>query len=231
MQADPIKYAKNRAYQFVEEQQEALDDGRITEAQWFENYKQYFTASYLAADNPRAQSGHGGDEARWRYSRGMVIEAIHKSGTFLDVGCANGYLMESLHKWLGSSGLKVDFYGLDISEGLAELAKKRLPHWQDRIYIGNALYWTPPARYDFVRTGLEYVPLGRQKDFVDHLFSNYTAEDGRLIFGLYSEERDSRELENQVRSWGYRPTGYCEKSKPDNGIVSYKLLWIDKDRQ
>jgi len=228
MQIDPIKYAMNRAYQILEEQQKALDDGRITEAQWFNIHKEFFTDAYLSTDNPRAQSGCGGDEDRWRYSRRMIIEAIHKNGTFLDVGCANGYLIESLHKWLAGSGLEIEFYGLDISEGLAELAKKRLPHWQDRIYIGNALYWTPSVKYDFVRTGLEYVPLGRQKDFVNHIFVNYVAKNGRLIIGLYSEERDKRELESQIHDWGYNPTGYCEKSKTDNEIVSYKLLWIDK---
>ena len=229
MQVDPIKYAKNGAYQFVEEQQEALDEGKITEAQWFDIHNQYFTSAYLAADNPRAQSGHGGDEARWRYSRGMIVEAIHKSGAFLDVGCASGHLMESLHQWLNGSGLKVEFYGLDISEGLAELARKRLPHWQDRIYVGNALYWSPPVKYDFVRTGLEYVPLGRQRDFVEHLLTNYTAQGGRLIIGIYNEERDSRKLEEDVCKWRYQPAGYCEKSKPSNEIVSYKMLWIDRD--
>jgi hypothetical protein len=228
MKIDPIKYAIGRAYQFEEEQQKALDEGRIIEAQWFENHKQYFTKSYLAADNPRAQSGHGGDEARWRYSRGMILEAIHKSGTLLDVGCANGHLMESLHQWLEGSGLKLGFYGLDISEGLVELAKKRLPHLKDRIHVGNALHWTPSNKYDFVRTGLEYVPLGRQNDFIDHLLFHYIAQSGRLIIGIYNEVRNSRELEEKVRGWGYQLTGYCEKSKPGNEIVSYKMLWIDK---
>ncbi|MBM3242294.1 class I SAM-dependent methyltransferase [Candidatus Poribacteria bacterium] len=229
MQVDAIKYAKNRAYQFVEEQQKALDAGRITEAQWFDNHKRYFTAAYLAADNPRAQSGYGGDEAGWCYSRGMIVEAVHKSGTFLDVGCANGHLIESLHQWLVGSRLKVEFSGLDISEELAELAKKRLPDWKDQIYIGNALYWIPQVKYDFVRTGLEYVPLGRQKDFIKHLLVNYVTRGGRLILGLYNEERDNRELEEKVCAWGYQPAGYCEKSKPDNEIVSYKMLWIDKN--
>ncbi|MBM3212794.1 hypothetical protein FJZ33_11280 [Candidatus Poribacteria bacterium] len=70
--------------------------------------------------------------------------------------------------------------------------------------------------------------MGRQKDFIDHLLINYTARNGRLILGIYSEERDSRELENKIQIWGYKPTGYCEKSKIDNEIISYKLLWIDK---
>jgi hypothetical protein len=66
MTIDPIQYAINRAYQFCEEQQRALDEGRITEAEWFDIHKRFFTKHYLAAEDPRAQSGHGGDEARYR---------------------------------------------------------------------------------------------------------------------------------------------------------------------
>ena len=50
---------------------------------------------------------------------------------------------------------------LDIAPELADLARRRLPKWMDRIYVGNVLYWNPPKRFDFVRTGLEYVPERR----------------------------------------------------------------------
>ena len=116
-----LKFAKNRAYKFCEEQQTALDEGRITENEWFDIHNRTFTEYYLAADNPRAQSGHSGGEALYRYTRGMILEAIHRDGDFLDVGCANGHLMEMLDKWLGGSGLSVEFFGLDISKGLAML--------------------------------------------------------------------------------------------------------------
>ena len=229
MDVDPIKYAKNRAYPFVEEQQQALDEGRITEAEWFDIYNRFFTAAYLAADNPRAQSGHGGDEAAYRYTRMMVLEAIHKSGTFLDVGCANGYLMESLHKWLAGSGLTVAFYGLDISEGLLALAKRRLPQWRDRFFLGNALYWNPAEKYDLVYlSGLEYVPLGRQKELTDHLFDHYVACGGRLILGPTTEERESRALEEQLCAWGHEPSGYCEKSHLTHRGLAKKMFWFDK---
>jgi SAM-dependent methyltransferase len=230
MNVDPIKYAKNRAYQFVEQQQQALDDGRITEAEWFDINNRFFTANHLAADNPRAQSGHGGGEARYRYTRMMVLEAIHKSGTFLDVGCANGYLMESLHKWLEGSGLTVEFYGLDFSEELIALAKRRLPSWRERFFIGNALYWTPKEKYDFVYlSGTEYVPLGRQKEFIDHLFDDCVAHGGRFILGPTTEERDSRGSEERLRAWGHNPTGYCAKSHPTHEGLAKKMFWFDKE--
>ena len=78
----------------------ALEKGLITEAEWHDGRKKATAAAYLSRGNPRAQSGHGGDEARWRYTRVlMLLEAIHKDGVFLDVGCANGYLIECLQNY------------------------------------------------------------------------------------------------------------------------------------
>ena len=230
MTIDSIKYAKNRAYQFVEAQQQALDDGQITEAEWFDVHNQFFTGHYLAADNPRAQSGHGGDNAQYRYTRMMVLEAIHKSGTFIDVGCANGHLIESLDKWLNGSGLRVEFYGLDISAELLQLAKQRLPQWHERFFLGNALYWTPQEKVDFVYlSGLEYMPLARQKAFLDHLFGTYVAHSGRFILGPVAEERNRREFEEMLQTWGYKPSGYCEKSHRSHNGLAKKLFWFDKN--
>lgn len=228
MASDPIKYAKNRAYEFVEAQQQALDSGTLTEAEWFDVHTRYFTEHYLAADNPRGQSGHGGDEARYRYTRMMILEAIHRSGTFLDVGCANGHLMESLSRWLQGSGLDVTFYGLDISEGLLALAKQRLPQWADRFYLGNALYWTPPMKFDFVYLmGVELVPHSRLGDLIAHLRRHYVKADGRFILGPVTEERDSRVLEETLQGFGYRLTGYCEKSHQRHEDLARKLYWLD----
>jgi hypothetical protein len=60
--------------------------------------------------------------------------------------------MESVVAWARADGLAVEVFGLDISEKLAELARQRLPRWRSRIFVGNALFWEPPARFDFVRT-------------------------------------------------------------------------------
>lgn len=86
-----------------------------------------------------------GDENRWRLACGIILEAVHKSGSFLDVGCANGHLVESLTHWLGTS-FNIAFYGLDISEELVDLAKRRLPDWNDRFFV--AMHSTEPPRTD-----------------------------------------------------------------------------------
>ncbi|MEM7536619.1 MAG: class I SAM-dependent methyltransferase, partial [Chloroflexota bacterium] len=212
----------------VEQQQQALDEGQITEEEWFDIFNETFTRHYLAADNPRAQSGHGGDAVRYWNKRRTILEAIYKDGTFLDVGCANGHLIECLDQWLVNSGLAVHFEGVDISEGLLALAKQRLPHWEDRFHLGNALYWTPPRPYDFVYlSGLEYVPLGKQPAFIEHIMSTMVAPNGRFILNGGTEEREYRVAEARLRAWGYIPTGYCEKSHQDHAGLVRRLFWFD----
>jgi len=232
MTTDSVKSAINRAYQFCEDQQRALDEGRITEEEWFDIHCQFFTGKYLAADNPRSQSGHGGDETAYRYTRGMLLEAIDRSGRLLDVGCANGHLIEKLHEWLSGSGLEVEVHGLDISDRLLELAKKRLPHWQDRFHLGNALHWIPKKKSDIVCIAeLAYVPQKRERTLLYHLFEHCVAPGGRLILGPSSEERDSRQIEEKVRAWGYAPAGYCEKSHQREPALCRRMFWFDKERK
>ena len=73
------------------------------------------------------QSGKSGDARSWDYARSLICDAIHKDGSFLDVGCANGFLMECVKRWAALRGRIVDPYGLDISAELADFARSRLP--------------------------------------------------------------------------------------------------------
>ena len=226
MNGDILKDQIDLAWQWTEKQQRALDSGEITEEEWFQRHNEYFTVSYLSKDNPRAQSGHSGNEHRWRYAREIILNAVHKSGSFLDIGCANGHLIESLVKWIEPQ-YDIEFYGLDISESLINLAKKRLPHWKDRFYLGNALYWIPSYKFDFVRTGLEYVPIGREKGYLCHIMANYLNPGGRLIVGTYNEVISSDEVESKVASWGFNIGESYSRLKPGSEIVAYRMLWIE----
>ena len=229
MDSEQIKYAKNRAYKFTEEQQQALDEGKITEAEWFDIHERWTARHYLGAENPRVQSGHSGDEAVYRFTRGMLLEAIDRDGTFLDVGCANGYLIEKLSQWLQGTGTEVDVFGLDISEGLLELAKRRNPVWADRFFHGNALHWTPEKKFDYVCTAeVEYVPREREREFLEHLFNDYVAAEGRLILGPVTELREKWEMMEKIIPWGFTPSGYVEKSHRTHPALCKRLLWFDK---
>jgi 2-polyprenyl-3-methyl-5-hydroxy-6-metoxy-1,4-benzoquinol methylase len=111
----------------------ALEVGAITEQQWYDQAAGALVTAYLAGDNPRAQSGSDGSIADWAYTRGLLAEAVDRDGAFLDVGCANGYLMETMVAWCAERGHAIEPYGLDIAPELAALARRRLPRWADRI--------------------------------------------------------------------------------------------------
>jgi SAM-dependent methyltransferase len=221
----PIELAKNGASHLLAECEAALEAGEIDEAEWHRRIAAVITPAYLAADTPWNQSGRSGDAASWERARSLIAEAA-RPGRFLDVGCASGYLMECMVRWCGAAGLACEPYGLDIAPELAELARRRLPHWRDRIFVGNALDWQPPHRFELVRTGLEYVPRRRQRDLVERLLADVVADGGRLIIGVFNEERDDHAMARQLAAWGYT-VGAHERLHTDPRLA-YRIVWIDR---
>src|SRR5439155_247963 len=102
----------------------ARERGEIGDDAWFAGMAEIFETAYLEGKNPRAQSGFGGNAARWEAARRPIADVIDRAGSFLDVGCASGHLLESVVRW---SAHRVEPYGLELSPGLAELARRRLP--------------------------------------------------------------------------------------------------------
>ena len=88
----------------------ALANSEISKDEWYEIVTLHTTKWYLSHDNPRAQSGHGGDEYHYRFSHLPIIECFYKNGLFLDVGCANGHLMEMVHKWANAIGFDLQVF-------------------------------------------------------------------------------------------------------------------------
>jgi len=111
-----------------------------------------FERAYLAGADPRAQSGFHGSPERWRAARRGIVEAIDRDGTFLDVGCASGLLLESIVEW---SQFVIEPYAIDFAPGLVELARRRLPGWADRLWVADVFTWRPPMRFDFVHARWE----------------------------------------------------------------------------
>jgi SAM-dependent methyltransferase len=195
----PIELAKNRAAALLAECEAALEAGAIDEAEWYRRIAAVITPAYLAAETPWAQSGKSGDAASWQRARSLIAVAM-RPGTFLDVGCASGYLMECMVAWCAAAGMVCEPYGLDIAPELAELARRRLPRWSERIFVGNALEWQPPRRFDVVRTGLEYVPVRRRRELVARLLGDVVT-DGRTA--------DRRRVQRGARGSGDGARAVC----------------------
>ena len=108
-----------------------------------------------------------------------------------------------------------------------DLARSRLTDWAHRIYKGNVMTWSPPQRFDFVRTGLEYVPYRRRRDLVHRLLDDLVANNGRLIVGTYpGESTEPDSLEEEISSWGFDLVGRTSRSHRDDRLC-YRVLWID----
>ena len=140
--------------------------------------------------------------------------------------------MERLEQWAAQKGYRIEPYGLDISSELIELARHRLPQWTSRLFIGNAIDWVPPLRFNFVRTGLEYVPRSRQSDLIRRLLEHVVAPHGRLIIGTCNEKRLSKEhhetsTAHRIRSWGWDIAGTMERPHWVDRRLVYRVFWID----
>jgi hypothetical protein len=186
-------------------------------------------AAYLAADDPRGQSGFRGDQAAWRRYREPILEAIDHEGTLLDIGCANGLLMESLVAWALERGIRIEPFGLELSARLAALARDRLPHWSERIYQGDAMLWSPPQRFDFVRTELVYAPDDERPPYVRRLLDDVVAPSGRLVvcgYGNASRNDPAAPVGRMLREWGFAVEGEAE-GRNDQGFPVTRFAWID----
>lgn len=201
----------------VDELAEAHSRRMIDDEQWFRGMAAIFEAAYLEGDSPRAQSGFGGDEARWEAGRRPIVNAIDREGTFLDIGCASGYLMESVVRW---SPHRIEPYGLELAPAIADLARDRLPQWADRIFVGNALTWEPPRRFDFVRTELVYVPEGSRRALAERLLAEVLEAGGRLIICGYGSPRSgiaANPVGPLVRSYGFEVDLEYAAEAPEGG--------------
>lgn len=159
-----------------------LERGAIDELAWHERVTGALAAAYLINHDPRWQSGFDGDAELWREARELVLDAVNSDGTFLDIGCANGHLIECLATWALERGWHL-LYGLELNRDLASAARRRIPAWADRIFEGNVVDWAPPRLFTYVRTGEEYVPPDRRLFLVARLLSDVVEPGGRLIVG------------------------------------------------
>lgn len=218
--------AKERAYDILAPINDAYARGRITKSDWHAQVLAVIEPAYLAATTEEMGSGHSGTPEEWEQSRGLIMEAVERSGTFLDIGCANGLLMASVARWSKDRGLAIEPYGVEISPRLADLARTRYPQWRERIWAANADDWAPPQRFDMVRTGLDYVPPSDREAFVQHLFDRVVAPGGRLIVGKNNEDRGRSEIADSLRSWGW--SGVREVRRPHAHLhVEMTVVWVD----
>ena len=176
----------------------------------FEANKNILETAYLAGTHPWQQSGVGLRTPRsaqdWEVLRRPIADCLTSSGIFLDIGCANGYLLECILRWTQERSLLLIPYGLDFSEKLVALARQRLPQYADHIFVGNAWDWLPPQTFDYVNTTLDYVPDELREAFVHRLLDHYVQPGGRLLIAEYLGRNTGVpeiRIDEKLRQWRF----------------------------
>ena len=184
------------------------------------------TREYYLADpsNPYRQSGKTGGAEHWEVTRRCIAEAVNADGDYLDLGCANGLLLESLVGWCAERGHRITPHGLDFIPELVELARQRLPEYAGNFHVANAYLWTPPRRYRFVQLLLTTVPPADQRGFVARVLKEMVASPGRLIVAVYGlgDSATPEVAVETLEELGFEVVGAT-------ACVSASVAWIDKE--
>lgn len=177
---------------------------------------------YLAEpSNPYRQSGRSSGAERWLETRRCIAQAVHRDGDFLDVGCANGLLLESLIQWTGERGIVIRPHGIDFVPELVALARQRLAPHCGSFAVANAFYWQPDRQFDFVRTNLEYVQPHDWPEFLQRQYSA-VANGGRLIVCHYRNADDEPiEVAALLDRLGYAVAGQA-------GVAGTSAVWCER---
>ena len=183
-------------------------------------------ASYLAETDPVRQSGFLGGHERWKKERSLILEAVDRDGDFLDVGCANGYLIQCLCQWALDRGVSLTPYGVDQGTGLIELARKRLPEYASHFWVANAWDWVPPRKFTYTYTMTDFVPEQLLKDYLTRAMTHYVSANGRLIvgaYGSYSRNTPARDIAGLLSACGFAVAG----SATCGSLPVSHVAWVD----
>jgi SAM-dependent methyltransferase len=184
--------------------------------------------AYLAETDPARQSGFRGGAERWRAERSPILDALPGSCDFLDIGCANGYLLECLLHWSQARGVTLVPFGLDCGAGLVQLARARLPQYAEHFYVGNAWDWQPPRPFACVYSVLDCVPPEYFGDYVRRLLACFVAPRGRLIIGAYgnrSRGEPPAPVAALLTQLGLTLTGATSAGEP----VTARFAWVHRE--
>ncbi|MEX0668503.1 MAG: methyltransferase domain-containing protein [Candidatus Saccharimonadales bacterium] len=164
----------------------------------------------------------------WEQRKAFIANSIHKDGTFLDIGCGNGFLLCCLQEW---SEFQITPYGIDINEKFIEEAKELFPSRKDNFAALDAkdikdISAYLPKQYDFIFFSSNWInikPDYHNKKQLENLL-NYLEPGGRFIVGFYAQDKDvNLETLKEFKSLGINFDKTLENAKDTNLVA-----WINK---
>jgi SAM-dependent methyltransferase len=173
--------------------------------------------------------GEGATFESWTLQRRFIADAIHRPGTLLDIGCANGLLLRCLQEW---SKYQIVPYGIDADKELLAMCTRLFsesPHHFAHLSISD-LGRLPeaglPASYDFVYWNVwddfDFSETW-QEEVVESVF-RMVAASGRLILGFYDKETAAINSKHAWLRENFAPPSGRKSNWPRGEVIA----WWDK---
>jgi SAM-dependent methyltransferase len=185
----------------------------------FPDIKTLLEGSHVHHDNLEELLKH------WIANRKPIVNAIDGDGTFLDIGCANGFLLACLIRW---SKHQITPYGIDVDENSIQAARDLLPEYASHFAelslesldecskfglptLFDVVYWNVWDNFDLRKPNSEV--------YAKNVFGAARAG-GRVILGFYNTDLEvvQKQLEWMVSKFG----AFTEKL--ESGVV---FAWWD----
>jgi SAM-dependent methyltransferase len=181
--------------------------------------------AYLLGEDAESQSGFSGGRERWVEERSPLVEAIDRDGELLDVGCANGLLAADLVSWAADKGVTLVAHGVDLGEGLVQMARQRMPENRANFVVADAWHWQPGRTWDYVYGLIDLAPAGLTCPWF-RLLAGWVAPGGRLIIGSYGSRSRGEEpidVAGSLAACGFQVAGSATGGHPANSVFA----WVD----
>ncbi len=186
-------------------------------------------SAYLCQQDPILQSGFGGGPDRWRAERSPLLDGVNGDGELLDLGCANGFLLESVVEWARERGISLKPYGVDLNALLIQEAIRRFPGSEHHFWVANAWRWLPPRRFRWVYAIWDLVPIEMMPTLARQLLQNAVRDDGAVIFGAYgskSADTPPVDIARALIAGGLPVSGESAGGELSSGGPVTKFAWI-----
>ena len=203
-------------------------DGGVSDLDaWDRRTRELLEDAYVAGgDGPRGSGSGDESVGEWRAKRQHLSVPMDRDGSWLDVGCANGFLLATLPAWCAERGVRIEAYGLELLPEVAALARRLHPELTARIWTGSVMTWSPPRRFTYVTAIADQVPPDRLADLVDRLLAAFVEPGGRLIISTYTEpDGTPRRLFEDLAAAAHPPQGRIHIDRP--GRHPLITAWLD----
>ncbi|CAF1296529.1 unnamed protein product [Rotaria magnacalcarata] len=183
----------------------------------------------------------------WESTRRFITDSINQSGTLLDIGCANGFLLASLCYWLEQKSLSVIPYGIECDPSVLQ-CRRLFPNQYElghfiqidlETFLSAPTHEAPafPERFDFIYWNVWVENYDLEAEIEQNILCKLyqmVSSKGKLLLGLYGTKPQNDEKLEKIKRVMFRRFPYVNNSHVQvlsSLNHSHNLLSIDAINQ